>query len=95
MLIANLLNVLLMLVGVAATAYTHVRLPRHTATPNQVLFTRVLLVAVGVAAGWVGARYAAPHGQTMEVMAFIAAFGLVHLPAAFILYSKRLRGVSR
>ena len=93
--LAMTFNVILMLAVLAAALYAHVRIPHHTATAHQAVFSHLLLVVVGLAAGWSAAGYAAELTTTVQMMAFATAFGLVHVPAAFILYSKRLRGISR
>lgn len=86
---------LLMFAVLAAAVYAQHRLPFHTATSRQALFSRGLLGIVGLGVGWVAAGAAAPGEPLERMIAFLTGFGLVHVPAAFILYSKRLRGVSR
>jgi hypothetical protein len=80
---------------VGATAYVHHRLPFHVAGRERLLFTRALLVGVGAAFGYVTVRvygevYAAP-----PALVFVIAFGLVHFPAAVILFLKHERGAGK
>lgn len=81
--------------AVVLAAYTHIRLRYHTATRLQAELTRVLLLLIGVAVGWLGVGWQTDASVLTGVLAFLTGFGLVHLPAAFILWSKRLRGVYR
>ncbi|HEX2197962.1 MAG TPA: hypothetical protein VHG88_04970 [Burkholderiales bacterium] len=74
--------------------YAQYRLPRHTARRSNVLATRALLVAVGIAFGYViAATYGTDYAS--RLLAFLAGFGAVHLPAAVILFVKRARGEGR
>lgn len=84
-------------VGAWLAVYAHVRLAAHTATRLQAELVRLVLIAVGIATGMLVLRWrqAEPGNLLGDVLAFIAAFGFVHLPAAFILWSKRQRGVYR
>lgn len=81
---------LLTVLTLIAAAYTHYRLPFHSAGTKQLWLTRLLLIAVGLAFGWVvSRRYQA--GGIAEAAIFLSAFGVVHVPAAFILFIKRRR----
>lgn len=76
----------------AAAAYTQWRIPRFEATRSGVMLTRGLLVLIGVAFGFAAAEYA---GEAYPApLVFLSGFGLVHVPAAFILILKRERGES-
>ncbi|MGZ9080234.1 MAG: hypothetical protein ACXW2A_18085, partial [Burkholderiales bacterium] len=73
-----------------AAAYAQVRIPRYTAGSGRVALARGVLIAVGLASGVVAAAvYAEPP---LTVLAFVIGFGIVHLPAAFILLIKHARG---
>jgi hypothetical protein len=91
----ELLFVLPALAGLALAAYAHARLAFHTATRLQAELVRVVLVATGLAVGWLGMRWPPETSFLGDLLTFVAGFGLVHLPAAFILWSKRQRGVYR
>ncbi|MEX0959325.1 MAG: hypothetical protein WDZ63_08550 [Burkholderiales bacterium] len=76
----------------AAAAYTHLRIPRHTkGTVNRAVL-RGILIAVGIAFGYVTTTYYTPADGVRTLLAFLSAFGLVHVPAAAILFLKRQRG---
>lgn len=75
----------------ALAAYAHFALPAHTAGPRKVLFTRLLLAGIGVALGLVwAAAYAGD--PPLALLAFLVGFGMVHFPAALILFFKHYRG---
>jgi hypothetical protein len=76
--------------NLAAAANAQVHLPDYTAGAASVSLVRVVLAAVGLALGYVWAAYMAePLAATL---AFLTGFGVVHVPAAAILFFKRLRG---
>lgn len=76
--------------AMATAAYVHVRLPLFTATPLRLMAARLILLAVGLGAGYVGAQMYADRAAS--VLAFIIGFGVVHLPATGILFLKARRG---
>ena len=82
------LNLLLAAVLLALAAYAQHRIALFAAGSGKTAFTRALLAIVGVLAGWVGAAYAPPG---LAWIAFIQGFGVVHVPAALILFLKRAR----
>jgi hypothetical protein len=83
------------LAGLALAFYAHARLVHHTATRLQAELVRLVLIATGLAVGWLAVRWRPESAGLGDLLAFLAGFGLVHLPAAFILWSKRQRGVYR
>jgi hypothetical protein len=82
------LNLLLAAVLLALAAYAQHRIAFFTAGSGKTALTRAVLAVVGLLAGWVGAAYAPPG---LGWIAFIQGFGVVHLPAALILFLKRAR----
>jgi uncharacterized membrane protein len=64
----------------------------HTAGTMKILLTRAILIAVGIALGYVISRNNADAHGSAALLLFLSGFGLVHLPAAFILFIKRERG---
>jgi hypothetical protein len=76
-----------------AAGYAQYRIPFHTATRGRALLTSAVLALVGLAFGYVSMAYA--HTPAQALLAFLAGFGLVHLPAAVILFLKRARGEGR
>ena len=77
-----------------AAGYAQANLPRYTAGRGKVMLTRVVLIVVGIAFGFVTAS-AYPGGDTLAPLVFLIAFGTVHAPAAVILLIKRQRGAGR
>jgi hypothetical protein len=75
----------------AAAGYAHYRLPRHTAGRQKARAARAVLLSVGVALGLTGAAVYA-YDYRLAVTAFLTGFGVVHVPAAFILLFKHARG---
>jgi hypothetical protein len=72
--------------------YAHYRIPLHTATRSRALLTQGVLALVGLAFGYVAASIYPPQWAPY---AFLGGFGVVHLPAAIILFGKRARGEGR
>jgi hypothetical protein len=85
--IVALLSAIVML-GVAA--YAQAQIPAFTSGTGKIALTRGLLIAVGVAVGLVNAAYV--ENAFERAMALLTGFGLVHLPAAAILFIKGQRG---
>jgi hypothetical protein len=92
---ADLVLLMLALAGLALAVYAHARLAFHTATRLQAELVRLVLIATGLAVGWLSVRWRPEASALGDLLAFLGGFGLVHLPAAFILWSKRQRGVYR
>lgn len=87
--------VVVMLIGLAAVIYAHLRLPYHSASVAQRRLTRAILIGVGVLFG-ATMSYMFSRGDTIAGQAalpgwlvFASAFGLTHIPAAGILFLKR------
>lgn len=94
----NLLGLgVLALVTLAATAYAQYRIPALTTTITQAWITRVALILTGIAFGFVVATvYAGPGLRSPAfVLVFVSAFGLVHVPAAAILFLKQRQRAER
>jgi hypothetical protein len=84
---------LLMLLAAAlltAAGYAQYRIPFHTASRARATLTRAILAFIGLAVGWLSVRYA--NSPQHAGLAFLCGFGVVHVPAAFILFLKRARG---
>jgi cyanate permease len=84
---------LLAAVNVLAAGYAHRQIPTYTAGVRRVLFTRLVLLGVGIAVGYVSASYMSD--PLAALLAFLIGFGAVHLPAAMILFIKRGRGAAK
>ena len=85
------ISVLLMaLFSPAAAIYTQYRLPYFTATRNQARWARATLMTTGVAFGFVAVKQiGSTESSLMQLLIFVAAWGLVHVPAAIILFLKQ------
>lgn len=84
-----LFNLVLATITLFAAAYVHRRVPEFTNTRKKVIFTRMILIAVGAAFGAVSSLYV--EGAPQRILTFLAAFGMVHVPAAVILLIKSKR----
>jgi len=80
---------------VAATAYAQFQIERYTAGKAKSWLTRALLLAVGIALGYVMLKSDSPAHGPSGLLLFLIGLGLVHLPASFILFIKQLRGSGR
>ncbi len=87
----TLLLVIIMVISVAAAIYAHWRLPFHTPNARQLRTARIVLVSTGLAFGWVAARVYGMATDLNVVLVFIAAVGLIHIPAAGVLFLKGFR----
>ena len=85
------ISVLLMaLFSLAAAIYTQYRLPFLTATRNQASWARAILMITGVAFGLVAVKQiGATESSLIQLLIFVAAWGLVHVPAAIIVFLKQ------
>ncbi|MGQ0749060.1 MAG: hypothetical protein ACT4PS_00850 [Betaproteobacteria bacterium] len=84
-------TLILAVLFLAAAGYAQYRIPFHTAGATRSAVTRGVLMAVGIAFGYVNAVSSGAQGGLALLMFFIG-FGLVHAPAAVILFIKRHRG---
>tara|TARA_R100001039_G_scaffold29928_1_gene21598 strand:+ start:450 stop:698 length:249 start_codon:yes stop_codon:yes gene_type:complete len=76
-----------------AAAWAHYRLSSHTAKTRRL--ARLALVVIGGAFAWVMAFVYTGAQGLAQVLIFISAFGLVHVPAACVLQLKHWRGIPR
>ncbi len=86
----NLSIAFLTVLTLSAAVYAQYRLPFHSASRPQLWFSRILLLVLGGLFGWVTSQRYPGEGLT-NVLVFLSAFGVVHVPAAAILYIKRQR----
>jgi hypothetical protein len=73
-----------------AAVYAQLRIPEFTAGKTKVVLARTVLVLAGLGLGWVSASQY-PGTPVVELLEFIAGFGVVHVPAALILFFKGQR----
>jgi hypothetical protein len=81
--------------ALAVAAYAQYRIPFHTQGSGRRVFARLLLIAVGTGFGWVTSTVYTESQGIERLFAFLTGFGVVHIPAAAILFIKRQRGVTR
>ncbi|HET9663343.1 MAG TPA: hypothetical protein VFP00_03880 [Burkholderiales bacterium] len=74
-----------------AAGYAQYRIPFHTAGATRIAVTRGMLLAAGIAFGYVNAAISGAQ-DGLALLMFLIGFGLVHAPAAIILFIKRHRG---
>ena len=84
------LELLAVLILLICAFYAQMQIPRYTADAGRVLFTRGVLIVTGLAFGFMSATVY-PLDLGHAVLNFLIAFGLVHVPAAFILLIKGSR----
>ena len=78
----------------AVAALAHLRLEAYQRSTRW--FTRAVLLAIGLAFGWVMVTaYTDETSGLARVLVFVSAAALVHLPAAFVLQFKHWRGRDR
>jgi hypothetical protein len=82
---------------IAAACYAHYEIPRFTRGTHRAVAHAVLLL-VGCACGVASMWAQEPHGPgpaATRWLVFVIAFGIVHVPAAAILFIKYLRGAGQ
>ncbi|QKT02371.1 hypothetical protein HUS23_00170 [Ectothiorhodospiraceae bacterium 2226] len=84
-----LVPLLIAVACMAAAIYAHLRIPHHA--PGQGWGARLILVVTGVAFGYVMAAHYLPAEGLRFWLVFLSGFGVVHVPAAAILFIKRQR----
>ncbi|HLS87036.1 MAG TPA: hypothetical protein VK043_12140 [Burkholderiales bacterium] len=84
-----LLHALLAALLLVVAAYAQWRIGSQTAGRGRIWLTRSVFAAVGVAMGFVASRYV--ESGPMALLAFLQAFGIVHVPPAIIHFFKRVR----
>ena len=74
----------------AGAAYAQIRIARYTAGRGMVMLARAVLIVTGIAFGYVSATLY-PLDPVHALLNFLIGFGVVHFPAAFILFLKYAR----
>jgi len=87
--------VIVAILALSAAVYAQLRIPAHTIGEAKVAWARGILIAVGLALGYVGLRTYQESSGIRAVLAFVIGFGVAHVPAAVILFLKRSRGSGR
>ncbi|SER71936.1 hypothetical protein SAMN05421690_10595 [Nitrosomonas sp. Nm51] len=73
-----------------AVVWAHHRISAHSRSTRWI--TRGFLIVAGLAFGWVMAFVYTENQGLEQALIFISSFGVVHVPAAFILQLKHWRG---
>ena len=81
---------LLAIAALLIASYAQLHISQFTAGAPSAVLSRAILIAVGVAFGWVAAVNFASE-PTRAMLALIIGLGAVHFPAAFILFVKAAR----
>jgi hypothetical protein len=87
---ATLIQVILALLLMTAALYVQKQVPVFTKGRTKIMVTRTILVLVGTAFGLTGAGYV--YGHLPQLLVFLIGFGMVHMPAAIVLFIKGKRG---
>lgn len=86
-----MLNLLLGAIAVfalGAAAYVHHELPGRVPNIRHLRVARIVLLSTGIAFGWVMARLYGVLTELNIVLVFVTSIGIVHVPAAAILFVK-------
>jgi len=75
-----------------AALYAHYRLAFHIAGTGKIWLVHAVLAIAGAGLGYVTAT---GYAGANALLAFLAGFGAVHLPAAVILSIKWMRGAGK
>lgn len=78
------------LLAIAVACYAHYQIPAFTKGSGHRAVAHAVLVVVGCGCGAVG--FWLPGLAAPRWLAFVIGFGVVHVPAAAILFIKYLRG---
>lgn len=89
----EIFGLLAALVCIAVAAYAQLKIPAFTDSVGKTVFIRLLLIIVGAAFGIVSSLYVT--GTPQKLFSFFTSFGMVHMPAAVILFVKERRGETR
>lgn len=81
---------LLTMVTLAIAAYAHLQISRQAVKNAERWFLHCLLAIIGIAFAWVTSKM---YHVTwlLEILILLSAFGVVHVPAAAILFIKQQR----
>jgi hypothetical protein len=78
----------------ALAAYAQLQIPRFTSRSGNAILSRAALAITGTGLGFVAAMVY-PGDPSRALLAFLIGFGIVHFPAAAILFVKRARHSGR
>lgn len=81
------------LLALSAAVWAHASIRSHAVSTR--LITHTSLTTVGLAFGWVVAFVYTESSGLQQALVFLSSFGVVHIPAAFILKLKQIRHKDR
>ena len=83
--------IMAVILALVLAGWVHYRLGLQIASTGQRWAARAMLVVVGISFGWAMSQvYVDSHGLA-AAWVFLTSFGMVHLPAAIILWLKKQR----
>lgn len=88
-----LMQGILALLLLTAAVYAHRKIPVFTKGRTGIMAARAILVLVGTGFGLLASAYV--HGSVPQMLAFLIGLGMVHAPAAVVLFIKARRGEGR
>lgn len=77
------------LLTLSAAAWAHINIRHRTLSTR--LVTHSVLILIGIAFGYVTAFQYTESAGLQQALIFLSSFGVVHIPAAFILFLKNIR----
>jgi hypothetical protein len=84
------LSIIVAALLLVASGYVHKKISAYTKGAAKIILVRALLIVVGIGFGFLST--AELPGHLPKALAFLIGFGIVHLPAAVILFVKGRRG---
>jgi len=84
-----ILGLLMIIVLSPATFYAQKRLYAQISNVGPRLFAHGMLLTVGLAFGWAMASVYTRSEEGGEILVFLYGFGIVHVPAAIVLWLKK------
>ena len=72
----------------ALAAYAQFQIPRFTSGSGNTMLARGVLAVTGIGLGFVSAAAVYPADPSRALLTFLIGFGVVHFPAALILFIK-------
>ncbi|WP_404364217.1 hypothetical protein [Marinobacter sp.] len=83
--------IMAVVLALALAAWVHYRLGFQIASTAQLWAARIMLLLVGAGFGWAMSQVYIETGGLAGAWVFLTSFGVVHLPAAIILWLKKQR----
>lgn len=87
--------IIAVVLALALAAWVHYRLGFQIAGTGQLWAGRIMLLLVGAGFGWAMSQVYVDAQGLAAAWVFLTSFGVVHLPAAIILWLKKQRDSQR